>query len=290
MSKNITSAKTTLDVGNLVVEALAHAHHAIISPKPDIWMAGTTTLLGGMCIEVEKKKSEEDEEDDEGSDDDDENNSDWYFLAIAVGDCKALHWSKRNKCITDLTEGNRMNLTDARDPGGRIGPYLKSGEPDLRNLRIVFSKIQSDDLILILSDGAHDNLDPQTLGKSPKDVGLKDVESWDDVDLDKGTKIKTKYMNDLITKIIFEKNKLLTPKQISKKIIEYCMNITEASRHHMEQNPNLALEDDYQRFPGKMDHTTCIAFKVGHFDPDQSRKEDEEGGVKESINPDIWPF
>jgi len=53
----------------------------------------------------------------------------------------------------------------------------------------------------------------------------------------------------------------------------------------MEQNPNLPLINDYVKYPGKMDHTTCIAFKVGDYDPNENTDD-----VTESLNTDIWPY
>jgi len=36
----------------------------------------------------------------------------------------------------------------------------------------------------------------------------------------------------------------------------------------MEQNPQTGMANlSYTEYPGKMDHTTCIAFKVGDWDP-----------------------
>lgn len=62
-----------------------------------------------------------------------------YALVFAsVGDCKAFHWSYQSGRVTDITFGNRLNVRDARDPGGRLGPYVGQGEPDLRNLKCYF--------------------------------------------------------------------------------------------------------------------------------------------------------
>lgn len=65
-----------------------------------------------------------------------------------------------------------------------------NGEADLRNLEILSAPCKEGDILLFLSDGVHDNFDPQTLGKLPKDLGLEGRE-WVDVDVDKGTQIKT---------------------------------------------------------------------------------------------------
>jgi hypothetical protein len=51
----------------------------------------------------------------------------WAFVCASVGDCKAFCWTPSSGKLQDITVGNRTNLTDASDPGGRIGPYLQGG-------------------------------------------------------------------------------------------------------------------------------------------------------------------
>lgn len=99
----------------------------------------------------------------------------WAVIIVSIGDCKAFKVSK-NGDLVDLTAGNRFprfksinffkffilldfrhNITDARDPGGRLGPQLANGEPDLRNLTVFFSECVEDDIIFVVSDGVHDN-------------------------------------------------------------------------------------------------------------------------------------
>lgn len=55
-------------------------------------------------------------------------------MVATVGDCKAYHWSAKTGKATEVTYGNRHNCRDPKDPGGRLGPQLKGGAPDLRNL------------------------------------------------------------------------------------------------------------------------------------------------------------
>jgi len=38
----------------------------------------------------------------------------------------------------------------------------------------------------------------------------------------------------------------------------------------MEKNPNTPQPSDYEKFPGKMDHTTCISFNVPDGSNDKS--------------------
>ena len=135
-------------------------------------------------MELEKKSE---------TDDHDITDPKWCFCVVSVGDCKfavwiqipsffrAFHYSAKYKTVTDVTAGNRCNLADATDPGtcklknlclihlqgGRVGPYLSNGSPDLRNLdlyvqvtwnlsKLTASQGCSDgDFIFLVSDGVH---------------------------------------------------------------------------------------------------------------------------------------
>jgi hypothetical protein len=53
------------------------------------------------------------------------------------------------------------------------------------------------DLIIIVTDGIHDNLDPQHLGRVPKDMSKEFNlvgDKWDDVDPAKATVAKNAYL------------------------------------------------------------------------------------------------
>ena len=94
---------------------------------------------------------------------------------------------------TDMT--TRKTVCDARDSGGRLGPANneKAADPlycaDLSNLSLFGLPCEEGDLIVLMTDGVHDNLDPQHLGKRPVDMprsmNLEPVESWENVDQEK---------------------------------------------------------------------------------------------------------
>ncbi len=88
----------------------ARVHEAIKIGKANIWDAGTTTLLAGVLCQTETHAAL--------------NNCQWCFNCISIGDCRAYHWSRQTTRIREITEGNRTNLTDSKDPGGRLGPYI----------------------------------------------------------------------------------------------------------------------------------------------------------------------
>jgi len=234
------------DVGHFLYRAFCEAHNKIVEGKEDIWEAGTTTLLGGLLVEFE------------------ENDHDykWGFVCASVGDCKAFHWNHKTREVNDITSGNRSNLSDTRDPGGRLGPYVGDGWPDLRNLRIYFSPCERKDIITIVSDGVHDNFDPQMLGISPKYFNLA-AESWEQVSDAVALRAKSRYMKLALEKVFNEEKP--TPEFLTSRLCGHALETTKKAREFMEKHPNTRQPTNYFEFPGKMDHTTAISVLVGRI-------------------------
>ncbi len=123
------------------------------------------------------------------------------LLVVSIGDCKVYLYSHASGTIKDLTEGNRFvchlrtshtqhdsrltpldahrqNATSVNDCGGRLGPAsgMESTEPDLRNLDLYFAECDEGDCVWAVSDGVHDNFDPQMLGLMPHDLDEQQVQ------------------------------------------------------------------------------------------------------------------
>lgn len=49
---------------------------------------------------------------------------------------------------------------------------MKNGTPDLRNLQLYFTQCSEGDWVILLSDGVHDNLDPEQMGLNPNQCEL----------------------------------------------------------------------------------------------------------------------
>eukprot|EP01094_Clydonella_sp_ATCC50884_P011330 TRINITY_DN21127_c0_g1_i1.p1 TRINITY_DN21127_c0_g1~~TRINITY_DN21127_c0_g1_i1.p1 ORF type:complete len:754 (+),score=257.55 TRINITY_DN21127_c0_g1_i1:278-2539(+) len=266
LGARIDSIDSVRTLGKMLLKAFMGAHKKIIEPKEDVWDAGTTTLLGGALVRLAPS---------EGS-----RRKPWAFVCASVGDCKAFVYRHKEECFDEITKGNRSNLIDASDCGGRLGPYKNDGDPDLRNLSLYYTDLQRDDIVVIVSDGVHDNLDPQILGVDPKDVGLS-IASWTDAHDDAATEeevedTKRTFMLDLLSRITSlalrdsEKSgsgkKKLTPNLITQALIRHARAITNSVRTYMEDHPSMKQPKDYQNFPGKMDHTSCLSFRVGRVD------------------------
>lgn len=244
--------RDTMEARHYLLRSFSVAHEHVVNAG-----AGTTTLLAGILMEV------------------DPNADEWALVAASVGDCKAfVYMTGADRCV-DVTLGNRRNLRDARDPGGRLGDSDGQKQPDLRNLQSYFWPMRRNDILMLVSDGIHDNLDPESFGKQPKELVANftanqqhhlakiaaEAKSWDDLDQDTTEKLKSGWMLARMHSII--KAKEMTAKSVSTALIDYVLQTTAPSRNFMEANPDKPEPSDHVEYPGKMDHTSCIAFHVG---------------------------
>ena len=114
---------------------------------------------------------------------------------------------------------------------------------------------------MVVSDGVHDNLHPQMLSITPRDLKL-DFETWEDAaKLINIEEVATKYRVQCLQHFISDIQ--CSPINIVEKIINHCNSVTKNSRDWMENNVSQPLPKDYEKYPGKMDHTTCVVFRVG---------------------------
>jgi len=153
---------TSIHACRLLLRALRCSHESIIAGLnlQNIYEAGTTTLLGGIILEVDRSRPNEVDL-----------NGSHVCVFSSIGDCKIYHYNSKKGILSDLTIGLRTNVNDLRDPGGRLGPMIgDTGEPDLRNLFINSFFCSEGDIILVVSDGIHDNLDPYLTEKNPNDI------------------------------------------------------------------------------------------------------------------------
>jgi len=265
-TKNMIQMKheftTTRFMARMMLRSYLNCHNNIIKglSLEQIFDAGTTTMLAGIICELTIIKQ-----------DDHQPSSaelSWLeflrgptrkfvFTFVNLGDCKAYIWNSITGNISDVSEVLRATANDPRDPGGRLGPQEEGGHPDLRNLSAYSVHAQEGDIIFVCSDGVHDNLDPQRLGKSPKSIGLNvDKNSWENVVNHKeASEAKAKWSLNFVSKLLTSKKTQITPELITKTLIEHALQLTESSREFMETNPTQPLPKSKKIF-GK--NGSCI--------------------------------
>eukprot|EP01104_Vermistella_antarctica_P006551 TRINITY_DN1725_c0_g1_i1.p1 TRINITY_DN1725_c0_g1~~TRINITY_DN1725_c0_g1_i1.p1 ORF type:complete len:893 (-),score=194.36 TRINITY_DN1725_c0_g1_i1:65-2743(-) len=277
-----------------ILRGFSDAQDCIKAGKKDVFDSGSTTLIGAALMEMdpdtlqpslavdartELLARELNDDDAVPFYDDCKQVQDglvngirerrWGMIGAGVGDCKAYHWAFDTGKVSDITSGNRENQHDVRDCGGRLGPYLPGGKADLSNLEAFFCLCKEGDIFMFCSDGIHDNLDPEMLGVTPSELGLKPGENpkkpWKKVDNRLCQAAKQKFAEDKVEELLAEatKNgaKKVTPRLMVRTLIKYCVDTTSKARTFMETKTE-QLPKDYKLYPGKMDHTTCVCLRV----------------------------
>jgi hypothetical protein len=247
-----------------MLKSLGHCHDNIIAGTQVVWDAGTTTLLAAYLVEVEPSSFT--------------NNHKWCLVCLNVGDSKAFIWNKTSKTVREVT--NKMAPNDLRDPGGRIGPYIYEGAPDLRDLSFSYAFCNEDEFVIMCTDGVYDNFDPELSGMLPKDVpglvgnsaagsSLSDIRPeqiksrWDQLDSNTAAELRAACRSRTLEQIIEGGDATPNARSLMRSVINFCVRQTRSSREFMEQYTTQRLPTDYQQYPGSMDHLTCLAFQVG---------------------------
>lgn len=79
--------------------------------------------------------------------------------------------------------------------------------------------------------------------------------------------LKQCYRISVIEKILgdmFSEGVAITPKQVTKALINNCIRNTRNQRDFAEQDPDAPIPKDKTVYAGRMDHSTCITLQVGN--------------------------
>lgn len=94
--QNYKIQQDTHKIVRWMLRALLSAHNEIMKDfnEKSNYSAGTSTIIGGICVPKENEPNK------------------YMFICINLGDCKAYWISIQKKKIIDLTKGNRQNIND----------------------------------------------------------------------------------------------------------------------------------------------------------------------------------
>jgi hypothetical protein len=247
-TRGMRDATDSQALAALLLRAVGEAHCKIVDGKNENRMAGTTTLLGGVVLPIRSSLKL------------------YHFVFASAGDCKAYWWKRSTGKVVDLCVGSRGDLNDPKDPGGRIGPHTRAGLPDLRNLQLGACVCDPGDLLILMTDGVADNLDPEFSGVTPEECGVLETGDWDAVSPATRAVAKSMWgcrkMAELFGAAVKEVGDL-TPEAVVYSLLKFCTELTKRSREFLEASPYGRIPEDFLQYPGKLDHTSALCYACG---------------------------
>ncbi len=204
----------------------------------------------------------------------------YLLLTMNLGDGQSFIY--RDEELIPTTQDTRDDLSNLRDPGGKMG--LCTPIPmkmDERNLHYSLTPCRSKDLLLFMTDGVLDNLNPERLGFLPQGsltppwvleklseasyLSIEqihrllntldaDVPNWKQLTLERSNQIHSNFSKALLKLLISEADDLST---INETLTQFCYNITEGHR-----KPHSKNSYEYTKPLGKPDHTTCLSYQI----------------------------
>jgi hypothetical protein len=129
-----------------------------------------------------------------------------------------------------------------------IGPHLEDGSPDFRNLTSHSCICNVGDMLILVTDGVSDNFDPKMLGEEVHGVDTRA----------KSICACERMQRELDVRQL---DNATTAEVVVDKLLGPCIAVTRASREWYECGASGKLPEDYQWFPGKMDHSTCLCLR-----------------------------
>jgi len=238
--KNI---KDTRQAAMLLLHGFHLADQKIRVGKP-VWDVGTTSLLAGLLFQLRDIVGPSVQS---------------AFVCCSIGNCKGFVHSKDGK-VKEFTSGE----SSRNDTGGRLGPYVVDPQEDdmvsdVRNMAVYFVPINEGDIIVLTTQGIHSNMDPEYLGKTPMDFKIES-QDWEGVPSNILHSIKSKSQSEIIKSL--SKGKA-SPTSLAQSLVSHAWEITAKTRSYVENNADKKLPSPSSKFPGKLDHATCICFAVG---------------------------
>ena len=254
----------------------------------------TTTLCVGVVVELQEARG----------------GARWGLCVVSVGDSLCYVWRGEVQMVYEITWAMHMGKErNPRDCGGCLGCDL-GDQPDLSNLICCFVPLCDEDVVFIVSDGVSDNSDPVIL-KEALAEGQPLSPTSPDADRQLGAAngstppvlpvVNPEQRQELslmkLTSVL--KNKLravrrpLHAQDVKDSIVNYVIEATEVKRGYLErcwidlEKPNLTVSDrrvnerkigqKIKGMPGKLDHATVAAYKVGRLSRGDTGK---NGGYK----------
>lgn len=220
----------------------------------------------------------------------------WGLCVVSVGDTLCYVWRGDEQMVYEVTSAMHQGKErNPRDCGGCLGCDL-GDQPDLSNLLCCFVPVRDDDVVFVVSDGVSDNSDPVILKEalaegqplSPTSDappgGLNGNGSTPGPALPLVTPEQRQALILMkLTSVLKSRwravKRPLSAQDVRDSIVNHVIEVTEEKRGYLEkcwvemEKPDITVAErranerkiaqHIKAFPGKLDHATVAAYKVG---------------------------
>ena len=262
--------KTTRDVINAILLSFDSAHKCILETEG----ATSSALCVAVVCELVRPVR----------------NKNWCVCVANLGNSACFVWSNRKGIAQEVTYGNSGK--------GCLGHAI-GDKPDKSNLRCGFLPVHENDTVFLVTDGISENFDPVVLceatasgkagaekrGSTDKGANAEHQpaapipEETESAKLAKLTELllsarshkRVEYLNaDILVNTLIEYAIQVTDEK--RKFLERCwddVDYIDAEDQSSKEYEILKVAEDY---PGKVDHATAVAYKVGHLTDGQRHR------------------
>ncbi|ELP86079.1 hypothetical protein EIN_327260 [Entamoeba invadens IP1] len=220
-TSNVATCNTLQDIAQLLVDCCEQAHISIFRKGVLLFDLGLTTITLSVVAKTQTGH--------------------YHELLISIGDCRTFLYSPRTHHTLPLSGRFHKSFENMKNSYGAIGPSI-SFHPNLKKAELKNITVEPNDMLIIMTDGFHDNFDPQFTGA----VKYKSKEREAD-------KLFT-------SKIELPENKN-DLNQIVITLSQHVADLTEPSRKYIRETGK-KLTSAPTPFHGKMDHATVCLLKV----------------------------
>lgn len=249
--------KTTQDVINAILQSFDSAQKCILQTD-----ATAATLCVAVVCELVKPVR----------------NKNWCVCVVNVGDSACFVWSNKKGIAQEVTY--RCALDNAK---GCLG-HVVGDQPDKANLACCFLPVHENDTIFLVTNGISRNFDPVVLleesttaaksGGSVKNARSTEPSlSSEERERAKVTKLTELFLNARSHKRVESLSAVL----VTETLIDYAIQVTDEKRKFLERSwgdQDYVDADDKstkeyeilkiaEEYPGKVDHASVVAYKVG---------------------------
>ncbi|XP_049849642.1 uncharacterized protein LOC126319965 [Schistocerca gregaria] len=231
-----------------ILKCYSLAHKRILENQKIIWNAGTTTLLVCVTVEVEPCEASE--------------FCKWCCISVSIGNGRVYYWNRQEGRVQEVTRHSEY-----ADPGGRIGPYIYNGCPDLRNFEVSYKFCSAGDVIFLCSRNLYEKFDPEYLGVMPNEVralkssGTGDADQlpdkWKDLDANTSFSLRKLYEIHALEKKI-NGLEIVSPSQIVAALMGHYIKT-----HYLKVDRSASFEPHTTTGFKDFEYAACIVYAIG---------------------------